>query len=267
MNLIKNLNVTEINTALLSLMDYIKKIENATEKEEQKIESSSSSSSSDFSELTVPLVGGSGEVINSIEQTDGKITATTQSIDRSVEQGSSNPVASGAVYTALNNKIESLDVSSVGGSGKYISAISETDGKINATATDLGNMVPVNSVTSGNMHSVTSNAVYTALQTVSNTKVPIAHHGDYMYLYKYGKVVYMSLSSDWSDLVNGFTYNLAQIPQGYRPIAYTKFRETTVSNDITLIINSDGEVDCYNYTPTFTSARNGQYYGCWITEE
>jgi hypothetical protein len=51
-------------------------------------------------------------------------------------------------------------VASVGGDGKYISAISETDGKINATATDLGNMVPVNSVTSGNMHSVTSNAVY-----------------------------------------------------------------------------------------------------------
>ena len=50
-------------------------------------------------------------------------------------------------------------VESVGGDGKYISAISETDGKINATATDLGNMVPVDTVTSGNMHSVTSNAV------------------------------------------------------------------------------------------------------------
>lgn len=54
-------------------------------------------------------------------------------------------------------------VESVGGNGKYISAISETDGKISATATDLGNMVPVNSVTSGNMHSVTSGAVYSEL--------------------------------------------------------------------------------------------------------
>ena len=51
-------------------------------------------------------------------------------------------------------------VDGVGGDGKYISAISETDGKISATATDLGNMVPVNSVTSGNLHSVTSNAVF-----------------------------------------------------------------------------------------------------------
>jgi hypothetical protein len=74
-----------------------------------------------------------------------------------------NAVTSSDMHAVTSNavadKISSLDVSSVGGSGKYISAISETDGKINATATDLGNMVPVNSVTSGNMHSVTSNAV------------------------------------------------------------------------------------------------------------
>lgn len=59
-------------------------------------------------------------------------------------------------------------VASVGGDGKYISAISETDGVISATATDLGNMVPVNSVTSGNMHSVTSGAVYSALGSKAN---------------------------------------------------------------------------------------------------
>ena len=61
-------------------------------------------------------------------------------------------------------------VESVGGDGKYISAISETDGKINATATDLGNMVPVNSVTSGNMHSVTSNAVAQKINSLNYIK-------------------------------------------------------------------------------------------------
>ena len=76
-----------------------------------------------------------------------------------VQSGNLQPVTSNAVA----DKISSLDVSSVGGSGKYISAISETDGKINATATDLGNMVPVDTVTSGNMHSVTSNAVAQAM--------------------------------------------------------------------------------------------------------
>ena len=34
------------------------------------------------------------------------------------------------------DSIAALDVASVGGSGKYISAISETDGKISATVTD-----------------------------------------------------------------------------------------------------------------------------------
>ena len=76
-----------------------------------------------------------------------------------VQSGNLQPVTSNAVA----DKISSLDVSSVGGSGKYISAISETDGVISATATDLGNMVPVNSVTSGNLHSVTSNAVNNAI--------------------------------------------------------------------------------------------------------
>ena len=42
-----------------------------------------------------------------------------------------------ATTTDITNAINALDVSSVGGSGKYISAISETDGKISATATDM----------------------------------------------------------------------------------------------------------------------------------
>lgn len=76
-----------------------------------------------------------------------------------VTVGDNQPVTSNAVA----DKINSLDVPSVGGSGKYISEISETDGKICATATDLGNMEPVDAVTSGDMHSVTSNAVYSAI--------------------------------------------------------------------------------------------------------
>ena len=50
--------------------------------------------------------------------------------------------------------IKSLDVPSVGGSGKYISAISETDGKISATASDLAT-----TVSSGNSQPVTSGGV------------------------------------------------------------------------------------------------------------
>lgn len=54
--------------------------------------------------------------------------------------------------TAVNAAIETLDVSSVGGSGKYISAISETNGKISATETTMDTTPTANStvpVTSG----------------------------------------------------------------------------------------------------------------------
>ena len=55
---------------------------------------------------------------------------------------------------AITEAINSLDVPSVGGSGKYISAISETDGKISATAGDI-----TSTVSSGNSQPVTSGGV------------------------------------------------------------------------------------------------------------
>lgn len=61
------------------------------------------------------------------------------------------------------NKIDSLDASSVGGSGKYISEISETNGKISATTADI-----TDTVTRGNMNPVTSNAVYGAISKFGN---------------------------------------------------------------------------------------------------
>jgi hypothetical protein len=74
--------------------------------------------------------------------------------------------------SGLNKEIEdrkeainSLDVSSVGGSGKYISAISETDGKISATASDI-----TSSVSSGNSQPVTSGAVFNALENKVNSQ-------------------------------------------------------------------------------------------------
>jgi hypothetical protein len=57
-----------------------------------------------------------------------------------------------ATVSTVTNAINSLDVSSVGGSGKYISAISETNGKISATATTMDTTPTANSqnpVTSG----------------------------------------------------------------------------------------------------------------------
>ena len=68
--------------------------------------------------------------------------------------------------------INSLDVSSVGGSGKYISAISETDGKISATASDI-----TSSVSSGNSQPVTSGGVANYIKS-GNKNNPISDCND-----------------------------------------------------------------------------------------
>lgn len=60
--------------------------------------------------------------------------------------------------------IQALDVSSVGGGGKYISAISETDGKISATATTMDTTPTANST-----NAVTSGGIKTALDGKSST--------------------------------------------------------------------------------------------------
>lgn len=89
----------------------------------------------------------------------------------------------GSVAKKIKDAIDDLDVSSVGGAGKYISAISEANGKIVPTASDFG------SVASGNEAPVTGGAVYTAIgdavkistvkvngtaQTLSNKELPFA---------------------------------------------------------------------------------------------
>ena len=62
------------------------------------------------------------------------------------------------VVATVANAINALDVSSVGGDGKYISAISETDGKISAAATTMDATPTENST-----KAVTSGGIKTAL--------------------------------------------------------------------------------------------------------
>lgn len=83
--------------------------------------------------LDVASVGGKGKYIKAIEETNGKISATEETFDTTVTQNSTKGVSSGAVYTAITNAINGLDVASAGGAGKFIKAISQTDGKISAT--------------------------------------------------------------------------------------------------------------------------------------
>ena len=124
-------------------------------------------------DLDVPSVGGNGKYIKAISETNGKISATEGTIADTVESGNNNPVTSDAVNSAIAgmsgdvtqqiaDAIGELDVASAGGSGKYISAISETDGKISAIEGTIDNVV-----TSGSNNPVTSDAVSSAISSIS----------------------------------------------------------------------------------------------------
>ena len=95
--------------------------------------------------------GNTLSFIDTVSQDEnGEITATkkTVTVDSTYSSAGTNPVNGKAVAAAIGG----LDVSSVGGDGKYISAISETDGKISATATTMDTTPTENSkkaVTSG----------------------------------------------------------------------------------------------------------------------
>lgn len=92
-------------------------------------------------------------------------TAAFKSTTDSYDGTSSDPITGKGVKAA----IEGLDVNEVGGSGKYISAISEVDGKISATAGNIDS-----SVTQNSSNLVTSGAVWTA---IDNLPEPLVFKG------------------------------------------------------------------------------------------
>lgn len=88
---------------------------------------------------------------------DGDVTSTYSSTGTAPVNG-----------TAVAAAIGGLDVSSVGGDGKYISAISETDGKISAAATTMDTTPTANS-----MKAVTSEGIKTAIDTIDAKGITI----------------------------------------------------------------------------------------------
>ena len=111
--------------------------------------------------LTTGVSGKANLVLNSgtyvaiiYVDAEGNVLSQGATATGTIESGNTQPVTSGGVAGAISN----MSVSSVGGSGKYIEAISETDGKISATVQNIADTVAVN-----NMQSVSSNAVYNAI--------------------------------------------------------------------------------------------------------
>lgn len=88
---------------------------------------------------------GAGDYVTNVSQTDGKI-AVTKGTKGSVEASNTGLVDGGTVHSFVTSHvataIQGLDVASVGGNGKFLSAISETDGKISATVQTLDTAIP-----------------------------------------------------------------------------------------------------------------------------
>ena len=72
-----------------------------------------------ISALDVSSVGGAGKFIQSISETDGKISATAADTTSSYSSTGTGVVNGKAIAAALGT----LDVSSVGGAGKFIQSI------------------------------------------------------------------------------------------------------------------------------------------------
>ena len=154
----------------------------------------------------------------------------------SVASGNTNGVNGGTVYTAIENAINALDVSSAGGSGKFIQAISETNGKISATEGTIDS-----APTSGSGNPVSSDAVYNALTGLTFKERRILTSGTNlktvtesgMYFVNQG-VTEAPTGTSWGSLLV-FSYNncVWQLFQGTTAGAfdkiYTRFRynETT----------------------------------------
>lgn len=153
--------------------------------------------------------------------TNGSADDNMSPID-SVTDGSMRPITSNAVY----DKIASLDVSSVGGSGKYIEAISETDGKISATVQNIADTVAVN-----NMQSVTSNAVY---QAIGGSKIKIATQRRSRTIFQNAQYGYV--------LIDGFP---------------TEIGETNI---IGVKVQSDGIADGNGLQITYGGGSQGNHY-------
>ena len=86
-----------------------------------------------------------GDYVTSVTQANGKVTVTRAS-KGTVANGNTGLVDGGTVHSFVTSHvataIQGLDVASVGGDGKFLSAISEADGKIHATVQTLDATIP-----------------------------------------------------------------------------------------------------------------------------
>ena len=136
--------------------------------------------------------------------------------------------------------------------------ISGSNFRINADGSRL-----VNEVTSNNMNSVTSNAVYDVAAKVETQNFSNSYKVGVFVFRRIGKIVTMQTGGgDWNNLPVAEYTNLFNIPEKFRPSIDVALFEQTGSK-ITIQILVSGLVRVYNYESQ-VSAFNGYYNGCWL---
>lgn len=84
--------------------------------------------------LDVTAVGAEGKYIQAIGETDGKISPTVETAETDAVPNSKKLITAGGVYKAISD----LDVADTAESHKFVTAVSETDGKISVTRAQPG---------------------------------------------------------------------------------------------------------------------------------
>lgn len=99
--LIQKADVQSINTSIIALKEAQKELETLNIQVNRKI--------SDLNKLLdgldVDEIGGSGKLVQSIRQTDGKIIATSVDLTSTIASGNNQPVTSGGVAEALKRQL------------------------------------------------------------------------------------------------------------------------------------------------------------------
>lgn len=196
----------------------------------------------------VPAVAASGYLAQEIT----RATAAETSLQNAINTLNGADSVTGSIAQKVKSAIEGLDVSEVGGSTKYISAISEVDGKISATASDLG--TSSNDITNGGTKPVTGGAVYSYIaSTVTNSldNLDLSAVGDSATA-SYVKVV---SQNDGQLAATAGAFDTA-IPDS-NPSAVTAPTTAAVSTGLTSVYNAIGTVTSAQIDALFTPAQSG----------
>ena len=190
--------------------------------------------------LTTGKEGASNLVLNSgtyvaiiYVDENGNITSQGATATSLIESGSTQPVTSGAVNTALGGKVNTSDIVDTIASGNMNPV----------TSNAVSRIAPVDTVTSGNLHSVTSNAVFNAL----SSKVNFITVQD---LNTYNPMT--AIENQWNTISNG-NY-VARVQTG-------RFEYQCL---IQKVVNDYGAVLCIGYDNNIIF--RSMFSGAWSTE-